>query len=154
MPQGHWQYPATVIKLWLWGEIQSRLIGLLRNHCRDLYAIMRNRSTVPFHSAFSPQGVTCNYSCGAVGGGQQIKKGVALRGRGGSQSGSQEATESLRGTHTLPCWQECQCISRWHLTRHVLWIYAEIIQVIRPSRMSTPPVSHLHVRISVEIRLN
>ncbi len=56
-----------LLNFWLWGEIQSWLIGLLRNHFRDLYVIMRNRGAVPIHSAFSPLGVTCNYSCGASG---------------------------------------------------------------------------------------
>lgn len=88
-----------LLNLWLWGKIQSWLIGLLRNHCRDLYAIMKNRGTVPIHSASSPLGVPCNYSCGALGG-RQIKKELPW-GQLARQSVRQPPSLSLCETNSL-----------------------------------------------------
>ena len=58
---------ARVIKRRPWGKILSCIIRLLSNHGGDLTVIMRNRCAEPVHTAFSPLGVTCNYSCGALG---------------------------------------------------------------------------------------
>lgn len=96
---------------WLWCKIHSRLIGLPRDHCRDSYAIMRNWGAVPIHSALSPLGASCNYSCGDLGEADRLKRrrpeAVPV-----GRLVSRAAEEPLLTWHTLPGWQECQCTSQ------------------------------------------